>query len=282
MNSLECPICYLPYTLCQRRPRIMSCGHAGCEKCYRELFNRGIKLCPVCKVLSKAKRVEDLPINFGLLSVMESTKLKIDEVKKKRLENKRHFNYDTDGITVNPLESPIDSKPLGYHLGKRLIADDTGRMNQLVRQPDLPRGPTPVTGQGLQRAEVQEGRDQDDHGLPNPDTRDALEGSELNPGQRPGQRTLQPLIIRLPPPDEPDQQPQGERVRELAPPNQRTELSDTQRRDGLQQVANLTASFPPGYCIYLEPAVHQNTVGRGQGVRGATEIHLHIHQGNHN
>jgi RNA recognition motif-containing protein len=69
---MECPICIEPYNSSDRKPMSLECGHSLCGPCLESLFKTK-RECPIDRIRI-LKPLEAIPINFGVLQIIEATK----------------------------------------------------------------------------------------------------------------------------------------------------------------------------------------------------------------
>jgi hypothetical protein len=65
---MECSICFDAYDEQLHRPLFLNCGHTFCKLCLQGLERGGIT-CPVCNAKIPIESLEQLPINYSVLSV---------------------------------------------------------------------------------------------------------------------------------------------------------------------------------------------------------------------
>lgn len=70
-EALRCVVCYEIYDNKTRKPRSLRCGHTVCSLCVPSLIKRTVVGCPVCREVSTASNVEELPVNFPVLQMLE-------------------------------------------------------------------------------------------------------------------------------------------------------------------------------------------------------------------
>ena len=68
---LTCDICYNEYDETDKIPRILSCGHTFCTQCIKRFLEEKSS-CPTCVKVIKHERIEDIPINFLAMSLLEN------------------------------------------------------------------------------------------------------------------------------------------------------------------------------------------------------------------
>ena len=89
MEENACGICLNPYDISLRCPRVLVCGHTLCTKCLIDLKSSNkLNACPFDeKLVQKFKKVEEIPKNFALLSLLEGKNLNAgSELEKMRRE----------------------------------------------------------------------------------------------------------------------------------------------------------------------------------------------------
>ncbi|CAG9334469.1 unnamed protein product [Blepharisma stoltei] len=70
MDSIVCPICLSNFDTVSKPPRIFpKCGHSLCTECIMTLWKKNPEvICPLCKGALILDSIDDLPVNWGLLS----------------------------------------------------------------------------------------------------------------------------------------------------------------------------------------------------------------------
>lgn len=81
MITPECPLCFHPYTNVgyDKSPRVLNCGHTFCHSCLHKTFvdpdkypkKKKRRDCPVCKKDGVYTPVEQIPLNYALIDVIE-------------------------------------------------------------------------------------------------------------------------------------------------------------------------------------------------------------------
>ena len=69
---MECPICIEPYNSSDKKPMSLECGHSLCGPCLESLF-KSKRECPIDRTRI-FKPLEAIPINYGVLQIIEATK----------------------------------------------------------------------------------------------------------------------------------------------------------------------------------------------------------------
>eukprot|EP00931_Biecheleriopsis_adriatica_P074303 TRINITY_DN48390_c0_g1_i1.p1 TRINITY_DN48390_c0_g1~~TRINITY_DN48390_c0_g1_i1.p1 ORF type:complete len:341 (+),score=56.37 TRINITY_DN48390_c0_g1_i1:56-1078(+) len=64
---MECPICLSPYSLPQRVPYVLGCGHSLCNQCIGHLTRSRQLQCPTCRAVSAESSVK---LNYALRDVL--------------------------------------------------------------------------------------------------------------------------------------------------------------------------------------------------------------------
>ncbi|XP_042217605.1 uncharacterized RING finger protein ZK945.4-like isoform X2 [Homarus americanus] len=72
----DCKVCFMKFDSEARRPRVLvSCGHSFCSVCITNLIkDNSTLLCPSCRAEQGLTCAEQLPVNFGLLELVDSDK----------------------------------------------------------------------------------------------------------------------------------------------------------------------------------------------------------------
>ena len=69
---MECPICFMNFDHTKKVPRNISCGHSVCEECIKNLLDRSILKCPLCRnSFDKKKSASHYPKSYALLDIVE-------------------------------------------------------------------------------------------------------------------------------------------------------------------------------------------------------------------
>mmetsp|Transcript_32566 Transcript_32566/g.56372 ORF Transcript_32566/g.56372 Transcript_32566/m.56372 type:complete len:373 (-) Transcript_32566:1004-2122(-) len=85
---MECSICFCEYNGAEHKPLCHSCGHSLCFTCSEDLLgSRGSFNCPVCDKLIRVDDLQNVPVNFALLSLLEKQP---EETKVEALHCKYH------------------------------------------------------------------------------------------------------------------------------------------------------------------------------------------------
>lgn len=76
-EELECKICYCPYTLSGRRPKVLECCHHLCAKCLTKILDLGDSppngvVCPFCRYVTglPGEAVASLPDDYNLVKAL--------------------------------------------------------------------------------------------------------------------------------------------------------------------------------------------------------------------
>lgn len=69
---MECPVCFLRYSITQRRPNIMQCGHTICLSCLRSSTK-----CKICSQDIDPNKNEC--INYSLMEIIQKDVKEIDK-----------------------------------------------------------------------------------------------------------------------------------------------------------------------------------------------------------
>ncbi|KAM3866362.1 E3 ubiquitin-protein ligase RNF182 [Diretmus argenteus] len=76
-EELECKICYCPYSLGSRRPKVLECCHRLCAKCLAKILDLGESppnavVCPFCRYITglPGEAVSSLPDDCNLVAVL--------------------------------------------------------------------------------------------------------------------------------------------------------------------------------------------------------------------
>ncbi|XP_056148604.1 E3 ubiquitin-protein ligase RNF182 [Lampris incognitus] len=100
-EELECKICYCPYTLGSRRPKVLECCHRLCAKCLAKILDLGESppnavVCPFCRYVTAlpGEVVSNLPDDCNLVTVLAL-----------QSRNHRNLHYHQEG-TAELLLSP--------------------------------------------------------------------------------------------------------------------------------------------------------------------------------
>lgn len=76
-EELECKICYCPYSLASRRPKVLECCHRLCAKCLAKILDLGESppnavVCPFCRYITglPGEAVGSLPDDCNLVTAL--------------------------------------------------------------------------------------------------------------------------------------------------------------------------------------------------------------------
>ncbi|KAL4623383.1 E3 ubiquitin-protein ligase RNF182-like [Arapaima gigas] len=76
-EEFECKICYSPYSLGSRRPKVLQCGHRLCARCLTKILDQGESpprsvACPFCRRATSlpSETVGGLPDDGGIVAVL--------------------------------------------------------------------------------------------------------------------------------------------------------------------------------------------------------------------
>lgn len=70
---MECNICSENYDQRSNKPRNLLCGHTFCSSCCGHLIRSRSIFCPKCRTATPVQDVNNLPVNYPLLDLLEST-----------------------------------------------------------------------------------------------------------------------------------------------------------------------------------------------------------------
>ncbi|XP_045614699.1 uncharacterized protein [Procambarus clarkii] len=73
-EAVTCIVCSEVYQKGPRDPLVLPCGHTFCRSCVTSVVKTGNALCPTCRSQHQDVEVEDLLINFSLLSLSSTFK----------------------------------------------------------------------------------------------------------------------------------------------------------------------------------------------------------------
>ncbi|XP_036375460.1 E3 ubiquitin-protein ligase RNF182 [Megalops cyprinoides] len=99
-EELECKICYCPFNLGARRPKVLDCRHRVCAKCLAKLLDLGetparVLLCPFCRratgLPEEAAAPAGLPDDSGLVAALVL-----------RLQNRRNLLEGSTELLLSP------------------------------------------------------------------------------------------------------------------------------------------------------------------------------------
>jgi len=77
---MDCPICLIRFDSKERTPRNIGCGHTVCEECLKNLIDRNMQNCPICrKVLEKRKAISTYPKSYALMELIEQKKNEVEK-----------------------------------------------------------------------------------------------------------------------------------------------------------------------------------------------------------
>ncbi|KAK7082295.1 hypothetical protein SK128_024127 [Halocaridina rubra] len=71
-SYLTCAVCNEVYSSREYKPLILPCGHTYCSLCLQRVQANGELVCPTCRKSHRNTLVEDLPLNYSLLSISEN------------------------------------------------------------------------------------------------------------------------------------------------------------------------------------------------------------------
>ena len=71
---LQCSICMSEYDKDYHYPLVLSCGHNICPVSYEKLHQDFSVKCPLCKKSHSCNKIEGIPKNYSLLSVIDGIK----------------------------------------------------------------------------------------------------------------------------------------------------------------------------------------------------------------
>uniref|UniRef100_UPI003AAD3457 E3 ubiquitin-protein ligase RNF182 n=1 Tax=Centroberyx gerrardi TaxID=166262 RepID=UPI003AAD3457 len=113
-EELECKICYCPYSLGSRRPKVLECCHRLCAKCLAKILDLGESppnavVCPFCRYITglPGEAVSSLPDDCNLVTALAL---------QSRNQRNLHFHQEaTAELLLSPrhLSSLMGSNPAG-------------------------------------------------------------------------------------------------------------------------------------------------------------------------
>ncbi|KAK7074511.1 hypothetical protein SK128_005345 [Halocaridina rubra] len=72
MDVLECKVCYENYDCISRKPLSFFCGHTYCSACIEDMLAKGISGCPGCRKPHLATDLQNLPVNYSIMELLEA------------------------------------------------------------------------------------------------------------------------------------------------------------------------------------------------------------------
>ncbi|XP_076149434.1 E3 ubiquitin-protein ligase RNF182 [Alosa pseudoharengus] len=97
-EELECKICYCPYSLTSRRPKVLECCHRLCAKCLAKILDLGESppnavVCPFCRYITglPGEAVGSLPDDCNLVAALSL-----------QVRNHRNLNEGPGEILLSP------------------------------------------------------------------------------------------------------------------------------------------------------------------------------------
>ena len=132
--TMACDICFESFNekVGSRRPMVLPCGHTVCESCIKRIFKRKGFKCPIDNKLHIFSSVEDIPINYKLISTF-SNFLKEKEEKGPELKCSIHQKELLTFFCRTELRSICNKCLLAEgHMGHDLLEiDDYNSLNKL-------------------------------------------------------------------------------------------------------------------------------------------------------
>ncbi|XP_010891155.1 E3 ubiquitin-protein ligase RNF182 [Esox lucius] len=112
-EELECKICYCPYSLGSRRPKVLECCHRLCAKCLAKILDLGESppnavVCPFCRYVTglSGEDVSSLPDDCKVVATLAL-----------QARNQRNLRYPHEGPTELLLSPSQLSSLMGNHPG---------------------------------------------------------------------------------------------------------------------------------------------------------------------
>ena len=72
VETICCKLCSKFYNNLVRSPRVLVCGHTFCLDCLEKLFHQKDPFCPECQVSVEFDRVDSIPINLVVVSLLKN------------------------------------------------------------------------------------------------------------------------------------------------------------------------------------------------------------------
>ncbi|KAJ8011416.1 hypothetical protein DPEC_G00057980 [Dallia pectoralis] len=128
-EELECKICYCPYSLGSRRPKVLKCCHRLCAKCLAKILDLGesppnIVVCPFCRYITglPGEDVSSLPDDCKVVASLAI-----------QARNQRNLHYHHEGPTELLLSPSKLSLLTGNHPGNSPSSSTTTHTYSSIR-----------------------------------------------------------------------------------------------------------------------------------------------------
>ncbi|KAM4604707.1 E3 ubiquitin-protein ligase RNF182 [Polymixia lowei] len=164
LEELECKICYCPYSLGSRRPKVLECCHRLCAKCLAKILDLGDSppngvVCPFCRYVTglPGEVVSSLPDDCNLVTALAL-----------HSRNHRNLQYHHEGTTelllsprhlsslmgsgpTSSLASSVASGPASTTAYSSIRGSPNFVVITIMEPPPPPPPPPPTSTQDLHR-----------------------------------------------------------------------------------------------------------------------------------
>ena len=105
---MNCPICVELYDGISRIPRTLAYGHTVCEICLKKCRGSSNFNCPLCKTFITIVGIENIPKNYALIEIIESTQPKGRQCQIHSQSTKWFCSDCKSGLCDECLENTVD------------------------------------------------------------------------------------------------------------------------------------------------------------------------------